>query len=278
MKTRNRLSRPTQAGFSLAVVLWAAVLLGLAAAAVMGTARTDVRLQTIHQDLIAAELTADAALWTAAERLNRLGPQRWSANGGVYALSLNGHRARVRFTEEYGRIDANAASLDLLSALFMAAGEDPSAATDAALAIIEYRRDHGGDPANPAFKTPESLARTLGVPPALIARVSDALTVFTGRARPSFGVNSPILRAALGRPPLEPFEERQPIPGFTLVDPGGRPASGFSGLVRVQAEALTASGAHFAREAVILLPLSGAPDFQTRMWRRGERRLFSETE
>ncbi|MHA1527682.1 MAG: hypothetical protein ACTSVG_01575, partial [Alphaproteobacteria bacterium] len=56
------------------------------------------------------------------------------------------------------------------------------------------------------------------------------------------------------------------------------PARGFSGLIHIEAEALSDGGSHFAREAVIALNRREAAAYRLRLWRRGVRVLFPAPE
>ena len=56
------------------------------------------------------------------------------------------------------------------------------------------------------------------------------------------------------------------------------PMQAFSGLLHIEAEALSDGGSYFAREAVIALERRGALSYRVRLWRRGARVLFPVTE
>ena len=56
------------------------------------------------------------------------------------------------------------------------------------------------------------------------------------------------------------------------------PTRGFSGLLHIEAEALSDGGSYFAREAVIALNRREALPYRLRLWRRGARVLFPALE
>jgi general secretion pathway protein K len=292
-----------QRGLALIVVLWAAVLMALIAAGVARLSRADLNLARNLVESTKAELAADSALWTAVRMIVNGGPTAWPADGTVYAWRFGEAEVRVRLTDELGRIDINAAPPELLAALFVAAGTAPEQATELAGAVVEFRNRGVEDPdilrtGRPpadqvaAFALTDGLEQVPGMPPALQSRIAHAITVYTGRARPRLGVTSPLVLAAtegsaLAEPADEPGDEAD-LPA-TVETPtlGGspavlgepaEPARGFSGLIHIEAEAMSAGGSHFAREAVIALNRRGALPYRIRLWRRGVRVLFPALE
>ncbi|MHA1528655.1 MAG: general secretion pathway protein GspK, partial [Alphaproteobacteria bacterium] len=274
MPKRPSLAR--QRGLALIVVLWAAILLALLAGGVARLSRSDLNLARNLVEATRAELAADSALWTAVHAIVSGGPEPWRTDGTVYAWRFGEAEVRVRVTDELGRIDINAASPELLAALFEAAGTEPEEATGLADAVAEFRDRDVGDPdslstgrvlGNPgtAFALTDGLAQVPGMPPDLQNRIAEAITVYTGQARPRRGVTSPLVLAAteggaLAEPVDEPVDEPAAGAGPTaaVVRPtlGGspvvlgepsEPARGFSGLIHIEAEALSDGGSHFAR-------------------------------
>ncbi|MFQ5567893.1 MAG: general secretion pathway protein GspK [Paracoccaceae bacterium] len=288
---------PRQRGLALIVVLWAAILLALIAGGVARLSRSDLNLARNLVESTRAELAADSALWTAVQMIVDGGPQAWPPDGTVYAWRFAGAEVRVRVTDELGRIDINAASPELLAALFVAAGAEPEEATELAEAVVAFRSQGAeepeilrtgqplGDPVA-AFALTDGLAQVPGMPPALQNRIAEAITVYTGQARPRSGVTSPLVLAAIEGGVLaeaEPGDEADiPATGET-PELGDRPAvlreadepmRAFSGLLRIEAEAISAGGSHFAREAVIALERRRELSYHLRLWRRGARVLF----
>jgi len=290
-----------QRGLALIVVLWAAVLLALIAGGVARLSRADLNLARNLVEATKAELAADSALWTAVYTIVNGGPAAWPPDGTVYAWRFGEAEVRVRVTDELGRIDINAASPELLAALFVAAGTEPEEATGLADAVVEFRNRGVEDPeilnterlsAGPdaAFALTDGLAQVPGMPPELQNRIAAAITVYTGQARPRRGVTSPLVLAATegsvlaeDEPADEPADEAN-LPA-TVETPtlGGSPVvlgepaestRGSSRLIHIEAEALSDGGSHFSREAVIALERRGVRPYRLRLWRRGPRVLF----
>ncbi len=295
-------TRARQRGLALVVVLWAAVLLALIAAGVARLSRSDLNLARNLVETTKAELAADSALWTAVYTIVNDGPEAWPPDGTVYAWRFGEAEVRVRVTDELGRIDINAASPELLAALFVAAGTEPEEATELADAVVEFRNQGIEDDGLPdtgrrpsissaaAFALTDGLEQVPGMPPELQNRIADAITVYTGQARPRRGVTSPLVLAATegsvlaeDEPADEPADEAN-LPA-TVETPtlGGSPVvlgelaestRGSSRLIHIEAEALSDGGSHFSREAVIALERRRALPYRLRLWRRGPRVLF----
>jgi hypothetical protein len=196
----------------------------------------------------------------------------------------------------------------LLAALFEAAGAEPDEATALAEAVEEFRNRDAEDPGltgsgrrpstRPAavFALTDGLEQVPGMPQGLQNRIAGAITVYTGRAQPRRGVTSPLVLAAiegggLDEPADEPVDEPAGGAGLTatverptlggspvVLDEAADPARRSSGLIRIEAEALSDGGSYFAREAVIALNRRGDLPYQLRLWRRGVRVLFPAPE
>ena len=296
-----------QRGLALIVVLWAAILLALLAGGVARLSRGDLNLARNLVESTKAELAADSALWTAVRTIVNGGPKAWPPDGTVYAWRFGGSEVRVRITDELGRIDINAAPPELLAALFEAAGTEPEEAISLAEAVVEFRDRGIEDPGSlstgrvfgnavTAFALTDALAQVPGMPPELQNRIAEAITVYTGQARPRRGVTSPLVLAATGgvvldepldepadeptgRAPLTATVEAPTLGGSPMVlSQPAEPMRAFSGLLHIEAEALSDGGSYFAREAVIALERRGALSYRVRLWRRGARVLFPVTE
>ena len=206
-------------GLGVVVGLWAAVLLARLAGGVARLSRGDLNLARNLVESTKAELAADSALWTAVRTIVNGGPKAWPPDGTVYAWRFGGSEVRVRITDELGRIDINAAPPELLAALFEAAGTEPEEAISLAEAVVEFRDRGIEDPGSlstgrvfgsavTAFALTDALAQVPGMPPELQNRIAEAITVYTGQARPRRGVTSPLVLAATGGVVLdEPLDE-----------------------------------------------------------------------
>jgi general secretion pathway protein K len=263
-------------------------MLALIAGSVARLSRGDLNLTRNLVEATKAELAADSALWTAVHTIVNGGPDAWRTDGTVYAWRFDGAEVRVRVTDELGRIDLNAAPHELLAALFVAAGAEPEEATVLADAVVEFRNQraesHEQDGTQRApvipFTLTDGLAQVAGMPPDLLNRIAGGITVYTGLAQPRQGPASPLVLAAIeGRL----VEEGDTPATLEAQDLGDRPAAigeteepaGIaSGLLRIEAEAMSASGSYFAREAVVALTLGKTQPYRIRLWRRGRRVLF----
>lgn len=264
-----------QRGLALVMVLWASVLLAVLVAAILKTSRTDLDLSRNLIDSTHAELAADGALWTALHQVLTESEISWRTDGSIYGWRVDGAEIRVRITDEAGRIDINAAPPELLASLFEAAGESPDRAGSLAGAVVSFRDLQPG-----GFRLPEDLALVPDMPAPLVARVSDAITVYSGQTSPDASLAHGLALAAitgqLAADP-EPAPDAPPAstggtPEILVADEERLPAS--SGLLRIQAESLTSGGSHFARDALVELPRRTDQAYVIHEWRRGTRTLF----
>jgi len=283
-----------QRGLALVVVLWTAILLALIAGAVTRLSRADLNLARNLAEGTQAELAADSALWTALYRIVNEGAQAWPPDGTVYAWRFGEAEVRVRVTDELGRIDINAAPAELLAALFVAAGTEPEEANLLAEAVVEYRdlrieiaersaEAEGAAPVVP-FALIDALEQVPGMTAELQRRIADSITVYTGEARPRSNAMSPLVLAATEERVLggaddqaaNPVADETPVLGDSPVRLGApeEPTRVISGLLHIEAEAVSAGGAHFAREAVVALERRRELSYSLRLWRRGIRVLF----
>lgn len=290
---RHRFWRPTRAGqrgLALVMVLWTAVILALVAGSVTRLSRGDLQLVRNVTDATHAELAADAGIRRALYEI-AAAPGTWRTDGGVYGWRFGDAELRVEVSDELGRIDINQAPEALLAGLLDAAGAaDPDSLAAATVAYREARRTEAaraaGNRLRPgtAFSAVGELGNVAGIAPELLARIAPSLTVYTGRARPVLASAPPLVRLALDAnastapapfsAPRAPLARLSDTPAL-LVAPPGEAARG-SGLYRIHAEALSAGGAHFTREAVIALKTRAAPvPYEVRLWRPGPRRLFA---
>ncbi len=281
------------------MVLWAAVLLALIAGGVTRVSRSDLNLARNLVEATQAELAADSALWTAIHRIINGGPEAWRIDGTIYAWRFADAEVRVRVTDELGRIDINAAPPDMLAALFVAAGAALEDATGLAEAVVEFRNQgvvdaeisgQGRAPRAPQarFKLTDELQQVPGMSRILYSRIAPAITVYTGRASPRLEVAPPLVLAAIeARVLVEPADaEDSPATDETpalgdspaVLGETTEPTMSVSGLIHVEAEALSAGGSYYAREAVIVLNRREGVAYRFRLWRRGARVLFPALE
>src|SRR5690606_22186526 len=149
--------------------------------------------------------------------------RRWLPDGRPYEWAFAGTRVRIEAIDESGKVDLNAADVDLLSRLFVTVGVDQADATAIAAAIADWRdsddlyQPQGGaeDPSyasaglpwgakDAPFDTVAEVEQVLGMTPAIYAKVAPLLTVYSGQARPDPNFAAAEVLQALG-------EDAEPI-------------------------------------------------------------------
>lgn len=211
---RRRRSR----GVALLLVMW---LVALFTALVGGFARTAQmeRLQgSVLRDGVVAREAARAGVEYALVRVaaddRRL---RWVPDGRDNAWRYGDATLSVRIVDEMGKIDLNAADPALLGSLFRQVGASPGDADRIAGAIVDWRdpdsliqpsggaedddyaaagRPYGAKDA--PFESIAEVEQVLGMTPALYAKVSPFLTVFSGNGTPDPSYAAPEVLAAMG--------------------------------------------------------------------------------
>jgi general secretion pathway protein K len=245
-----------QSGFALIIVLWTLVLITLIVTqlGVMGRKQTQ-----IAQNLRAAQAAqddADGAIYQAMWHLSDPSPQRWVADGHEYPL---GRTVSVQATDEAGKIDLNASSIELLQSLLLSVGADSRTAETTAQHIVEWRypnadpaklasmyRSAGRDYAPPQapFETVDELGLVLGMTPDLLRLLRPHLTIWHP-TDPDPTVADPVVLQALREKPgntaaVRPVADA-PLRVLTLIAMAAEP-----------------SGARFTRRAVVLQMQGGA--------------------
>jgi general secretion pathway protein K len=110
-------------GIALISVLWVTTLLAVMAASFASSARTEARLAYNHEERAKAEALADAGFHRAVFGLLDLDPATaWRAGDAAYSFPVGDGDVQVWIEDEDGKIDVNAASLELMAGLFMAVG------------------------------------------------------------------------------------------------------------------------------------------------------------
>ena len=110
-------------GIALISVLWITGLLAVMAASFASSARTEARLAHNHEESAKAEALADAGVYRAVFGLLDLDPETaWRAGDAAYSFSVGDGDVQVWIEDEDGKIDLNAAALQLIAGLFMAVG------------------------------------------------------------------------------------------------------------------------------------------------------------
>lgn len=181
-------------------MLGMALLLSLIALSVLSTTREDLQLARNLVDSAKARQLAQSGISLAIMRL--LDPaiaERPRGDGAPLLLALPDGRLSLEIQDEGGKIDVNAAPVQLLAGLFRRAGLDDGAAQDLAAALADWRspgrlgappspRDdsyrRGGLaylPPHKPLQSVEELRNLLGMTPELYRRIRPYLTVYSRR-------------------------------------------------------------------------------------------------
>jgi general secretion pathway protein K len=187
-----------QRGLALVAVLWVLVLLSLLAANLSQGSRSNAQLA---QNLVAAtqgRYASEAGMQWALWNLQQAPDEQWLADGSVQLLLLDDIPVRVALQDESGKIDLNAAPVELLGGLFLAAGMDSATADAMADAIMDWRDDDDLRRLNGAedddylaagredgakdapFDKIEELQLVLGMTADIYRRVKGSVTVLSG--------------------------------------------------------------------------------------------------
>lgn len=273
-------------GVAMLVVLWAGVIMMLVALGISDRARTDLLLTRNLIDATEAELAADAGVWLAVSRVWTGSPEEMAADGTLHGARIGASEVRFRATDESTRIDLNAAEEAQLSQLFETIGlgeEETRALVDAIVRRREaaaYEGERTGRILHP-FTSTDELAKAGGLDAAMLRRIDPLITVYTGQARPgsdqALGRGESTLEGAAGDRLDEDDAMSGRAGGGVGRAEGDAPLSrDRPTILRVEAEARSAGGAVFVREAVIVrgrASRNSAP-YTLRMWRQGRAGLF----
>ncbi|HEY4293829.1 type II secretion system protein GspK [Luteibacter sp.] len=203
-------------GVALLIVLWGCTLLAIMLGAFAALARTE-GLQARYQFAqTRAHYAAEAGVMRAIEGLqNRNIGSRWVADGRPYQFDFDDAKVTITIVDEDGKVDLNAASGDVLTGLFKAAGAADDKARDLSAAIQDWRRPGdaaspngakkpqydaaglGYGPRNGPFASVEEARMVLGMDAATWTAVAPALTIWSGRERPNSEHAQPLALAAI---------------------------------------------------------------------------------
>jgi general secretion pathway protein K len=270
-----------QRGIVLVVVLWVLALLGIVAASFLRETRVETRVTRNLVENAKAEALADAGVQRAI--LGLLDPddaRAWRTDGTPYEFSLGEGTIRVTLQDEAGKIDLNYAPDEILLGLFEAAGLSAGDAVRLVDAVADFRdpdnqrRPAGAEDAdymasglahgakNAPFETVDELLQVLGMTREVYDRVAPYVTAHSpGRIDPTKA--PPLVRQVLRRvqstQPDQMLAARRDNAGAALSRPR---------IVTVLAEAATAAGGMFFRDAVIQRTGHREQPFQILEWRQ----------
>jgi general secretion pathway protein K len=211
------MSRRSDRGFALLIVLWTLALLALLGTQLVASGRGDAQLA--RNLLNAAELrgAADGAVQQAIFNMLLPPAQRWTDDGAVHVVRLGPAVVTLRIEDEDGKVNPNIASDSLMQALLIQVGADPFTAASVAAAIADWRSGTtqprplgakapqyaaaGRDYAPPGtdFRSIDEVGDVLGMTPDLLMRLRPHMTVYSDRD-PDSTTRDPVVAAALGVP------------------------------------------------------------------------------
>ncbi len=287
-----------QRGFALLVVLSALGVLALVAAGFTHVAHSHIKLVAGAGASARAEALADAGVQIAildlvAARESGPGSRRFELDATPSVCSAGGGAVlSIAVQDEAGKVDINIAGPVVIRALLL--GLDVSAGDAAVDAVLDYRdqddarRVSGAEraeylfarklfgPRNGPFLAVEDLASVLGLTQLDVDRLRPFVTVHSGLAGIDANVAPRELVDALARGLQDGGGES--IFGSDAGLGGGEPSATLPPQLRaastrrafsIRAQARTAGGAVFVREAVVEFATAGAAGFQVRRWHRG---------
>ena len=300
---RGRQVVGSQRGVALILALWLTVLLTVIAAGFAYSMRTEALAARNAVALTQARALADGAVSRVTYELmrQRAVNDEWQSDGMVHTWDEGGATISANATDESGKIDLNAASDTLLNSLFQtAAGVDADTAARLVDVIGDWKdaddikRPNGAEsaeyqaaglsykPANAPFETVAELQRVLGMTPAIYAAVAGSLTVFSRQAgiNPAYASRTVLLALPNATPEVvdayiaqrnDALLQHLPLPPLPIAGAAG---AGPVNVWRIRAEATTADGVTFVREAVIRPGGDLAHPATILMWQEGDQRLF----
>ncbi len=287
-------------GFALILVLWIAALLAVIAASLVSSGRTETRLAHNLVENAKAEALADGAVQRAVLGLLAPDPdQAWHARSRPYGLTYGEGKVRMTIADEDGKVDLNAAPPELLAGLLGQLGLDPKDADAMADRIVDFRdeddepRPQGAESSaylaagrplgaqNRPFAAESELLGVLGMTPELYRQMRPYITVFSGAEAVDPLHASRLVLAAI------PGMTDQLIEAFAKTGPEDDPLAAIDDdsageiepylipsrevMYTIRAEARTAGGGVFVREAVVELTGQADRPFLVHAWRRGSR-------
>lgn len=229
--------------------------------------------------------------------------QHWPADGTIYGWRFGGGVALVSIQGETGKIDLNTARDELLKGLFLSVGLEDQEAAALVDAIADFRdpddlrRLNGAEDddyraaglaygaKDRAFGAVEELAQVMGMTRALYERVAPALTVYSGqsgidpRTAPREvllalpGVDSNAVEALLATRAEAGQAALLELPGAADYLSRSRRQ-----VFTVRAEAKTAGGGIFVRQAVVQLSGDHKQSVVFHTWKQGTRQAPDEQE
>ena len=284
MAARRRFgSVSSQRGIALVAVLWGVTILSIIAAAFLADTRSQSGLTRNMLENAKAQALADAGVYRAVAGILSIDPAiAWRADGTRYEMALGEGQVVITIFDEGGKVDLNRAQDRLLAGLFEVFDvpeEEASAIVDAMRDFADRdddRRDAGAEDSDYSaaglewgakdapFESVEELQQVLGVSRPLYDRVAPYLTVHSGRAQinPVVAPREVLMAMpGLGEEQVEALLARREEAGESRIRSVG---TAFT----IRADASTAGGGRFIREAVVQRTADRRNPYLIREWRQ----------
>ncbi len=283
-------------GFALLLVIWVVALLAVLAAGIAADSSSEAVIARNRMDAAQAQALADAGIALGIQGAIDPNPAtRWPADGRVQQASYAGGPIAIAPQDEGGKIDVNAAPLDLIGGLADEFGissdgraallngiaarraSAQSAAPPPAARFYAAVDVYTADIATLPFADLTELRLLPGVPHAAYERMVPYLTVFSESA--TLNPLTASREALLAVPGISPqqvafYLETREQSASNIEKPALSGADRYVQLgalhaVTITARANAASGAVFSRQAVILLsPNLPQRPYRILSWRR----------
>lgn len=275
-RRRGPRCRRTDSGAALLLVIWLIALLTAVVGAFAMAARVEYLQGRTLSDGVVADEAARAGLEYAMTRVVDLDQTRqWLPDGRDYDWRYGDAEVTVKITDESGKIDLNAADLDLLAGLIQAEGVERTPARRLAAAILDWRdpdsltQAEGGaedgdyssaglpyGAKDAPFETVAEAQLVLGMTPELFEKLAPHLTVYSGQGRPNEQYADAKVLQAMGvdaeRALAERLRPRQPGEAAALVGAG-------TGTYSIDSRARLRGGRVSVLRAVVRAGNSGLP-------------------
>jgi general secretion pathway protein K len=270
-------ARPSERGFALILVIWSLALLAVIAAGVAAESRSAALVARNRFDLAEARATADAGVTFAVMGLfNPARPARWRADGQIHIVDYDAATIAIRVFDEGGKIDLNAAPIEVIGGLLDEFGIAPDQRILVTKAILARRQVFAAAAAKAAtserFTFHGSSTYATNVDKLAFADVSE-LRLMPGMTRAIYDRVSPYLTTYSQNPTVNPLTAARAtllaIPGVGPDDADAAMAARLYGdeaapppfasryarvadpsMVTIEAEATTAGDTSFTRLAV----------------------------
>ncbi len=211
---RDATAEPRSRGFALLIVLWAVMILGVIAAAMLAGSRAAQRqaydgVDTLRRTAIedAAIARAVAGAFASTEQAKKPGADalalpdvpRWRRDGTPQTIQFDGHAVTVAIEDEAGKVDINVADKDTLTALLrpteMSGADidelvdhiidwraDPKVTAKQDIVPVDYLAlDYPYHSRHAPFQSVDELRLVDGMSPEIFDQIAPGITIYSGK-------------------------------------------------------------------------------------------------